>query len=139
MKHTTEYLLLCENVIVGEQGKASLINLYDRIFADTLPVAAPAMYFAFSVSLTNDSENELPIQLELKILAPDGKPLDTNLQINALKLPHDAVSQKIGGAIAVQALTFSVYGDYRANFTINDSLIGTKVFAVSPPPGEIAK
>ena len=66
-----QYVALCDTVILGSDGRPSLIGVFNDLQVQTLPFVLPRLAFAARLLFTAD-ELARPHQVEVVITAPDG-------------------------------------------------------------------
>ena len=66
-----QYVALCDQVILGTDGKPSLIGIFNDIQTQSLPVVVPRMAFAARVLFTADQSNTRH-RVELRVTNPAG-------------------------------------------------------------------
>ncbi len=115
MPNKLNYVLLCDQTLIDQSGKASFIGVFERIKATSVP----ATHGKFSVAISLSGEAENNFDMKLQILNPhDGK---TILSMdNKLKFDKTGMSNFVGNLINI---TFPVFGKYPIKILINGDLI----------------
>ena len=67
-----QYVVLCELVILANDGKPSLIGILNDLQVASVPVSVPRLAFAARLHFTAD-ETGKPHHVEVRITDPDGK------------------------------------------------------------------
>jgi len=122
-KIKTELLTLCDHAMTSQQGKLSVIGLFDRIFVTQLPSKYPRFFIVAIVSGKSGTSHEV----ELRVKTPTGKAL----------LPKRSVSLKLGGngkanvLTDVANLTFEEVGEYTIEIVTDEDQVGSTSFFVS--------
>lgn len=66
-----QYVVLCEQVIIANDGKPSLIGILNELQASAFPVSIPRLAFAARLHFTAD-ETGNPYRVEVAITDPSG-------------------------------------------------------------------
>lgn len=82
MKTKVEFISLCDFALTSQQGKLSLIGLFDRIFV----TATPSKYPRFFVVAIVKGEPQEEVDISFQLSAPSGKSI----------LPPRSLSIKLG-------------------------------------------
>lgn len=67
-----QYVVLCDQIIIANDGKPSLIGILNEIQANSVPVNVPRLAFAARMLFTTD-ETGKPHRVEVAITDPSGK------------------------------------------------------------------
>jgi hypothetical protein len=116
-KFTTDVFLLCDHTIFSQDGKFSIIGIFDRIFVTNLPATHPKMVVASIVSGPPNSECSFMVEF----IEPDGqiskqnKPVTMNIK----------VGQNGKGNVSNEYIGFTVVntGEYKVRLRINGDVI----------------
>lgn len=130
MKFQVEFFLLCENVIIDQKNKASIINLYDRIFAEKLPAQHPRFVFFTSILFSNQTENSQKAIVTLSVKTPSGVESVMVKTPAQFDIPHHTNSGKIGTILEIPNPILTEYGEYTAEILVNGKVLKSKVFDV---------
>ena len=69
-----QYVALCDQIILGNDGRPSLIGLFNHLNVPALPFTLPRLAFAARILFTAD-ETGRPHNVEVVITGPDGAEL----------------------------------------------------------------
>ena len=123
--NTTDYFVLCETTTQDKKGRVSLINIFDSIGADELPVNPGKISVAFSFEITPEKLSK-PFDLTVEIDAPDGSNLfrakgqvSTNKN---MQMPKEAAARIIS-ALDINSPTFKEFGEYKYRLKIDDQVL----------------
>lgn len=129
---------VCDYASISQEGKLSVMGIFDRIGAPQVPVVHPQMYVAFGLDL-DYTEVGRPFTVEVQMVDSDGEPI---WKAKAQGIPHMPVTAKPGDrnvvvqVIPLQGLTFREFGSYDVNIFTNGQMkerIQFNVSQVSPP------
>lgn len=128
---------LCEYATQQQNGRHSMIGIFDNVVAPYFPVDHPPL--ALCVQLEFDgSEAGLPMDLAVRFLDDDAKTL---LDVNASgEIPRDANGGPVRLFMQFQipAIRFERPGDYRLDVLFNGVVVGEErlpVMLALQPPG----
>ena len=69
-----QYVAICDHVVMGADGKPSLIGIFDHIQAERVPVTMPRFAFVARILFTPEEAGR-NYKLEVVITDPEGKEL----------------------------------------------------------------
>ena len=121
MKTERNFLVLCENFIVDEKGRASLINLYDIVFSESFPALHPTLKYVFNVRIF-DSGNNKSLTFSFLLEDKSGKKLFEVKDSSAPVHPKMKI-QNVGGVIDVINTQFDKPQQYVAKLIIDEKTI----------------
>ncbi len=131
MKLEKNYLLLCENFVLDDKQRASLINLYDIIWAQNIPALHSKLLYVANVKVSDSgSQKKLLMVLELK--SPSGKTIFT-ANANEARITQNTKTQFVGGAFEIGMVPFQEYGAYRAILKVEGKEIADHIFELKKP------
>lgn len=117
-------MLVCDNVITDRKtGKNSLIGIFDRILARSLPAAHPALSVYAKIT---DAQGEYTFRLELVDLSNGqiiGEGRTPPVQVPDRMVAHELVFN-------LQNLTFRADGRYKFRLYADEQFIGHHSFDV---------
>jgi hypothetical protein len=130
-KMEVEVFTLCD-AAADYQGRLSILGVFDRIFATTLPATHAQCSVAVRIRFKKvEAGNH---NLTLHIIDYDGNmvipPLTGQFQI---QLPDKEPQGAINLVLNLQGLIFKSYGKYDVNLAIDGREIGSIPFSVSKP------
>ena len=67
-----QYVVLCDQIIIAQDGKPSLIGILNELQTSTVPVNVPRLAFAARILVTSD-ETGMSHRVEVAITDPAGK------------------------------------------------------------------
>jgi hypothetical protein len=108
--------VLCDHAMVGQDGKLSVIGIFDHIGVLQLPAQHPR-FFVVAV-LQGDAPSD---QIELELAAPDGK----SLMRESIGIDPEAIAQGSGNLIAeVTMLPLEQSGRYEFRMNSQGRALG---------------
>ncbi len=113
------FFIMCENIILGDQGKISFINLYDRIFAEKVPAFHSKLSFALNLNLRDVKKTDKTIAVELQIESPSGKSVLRTPLVIQQPINTELSDQNVGFAMEVNGFAISEFGIYKAKVLAN--------------------
>ncbi len=123
MKITNNFFLLCENFLLDDKQRASLINLYDLIWADEFPVTHLALKFVANVKV-HDNKSKENISLSVNIIDSKSKSL-FKLTTPPIVIKKNTKEQTAGAVFDMQLVTFPAEGEYTAILSCDEEKIAT--------------
>lgn len=119
-----EWALRCDYAFFDGQGKACLIGLFNRIWADSFP-ATHSLLFVVSNWIGDANET---FSQHTRIMAPDGS------QVAESRVPEVTASPAGGAGIITRFanITFPEPGDYRIELLANDIVAGSVGLILAP-------
>ena len=67
-----QYVVLCDQIIIANDGKPSLIGILNELQTNTVPVSVPRLAFAARILFTSD-ETDMSHRVDVAITDPAGK------------------------------------------------------------------
>ncbi len=135
MRFNQKYFLLCENATLAKDGKISLINVFDDIYAPKYPATHPLAYFVSNIEIS-DVEKESDIEFSLQINHGSRK----KLLPQELKIIKKVVkgNSTVGLIYSISNLFIPSNGIYSAEINAENKVICKLTFrADSTPPEHI--
>lgn len=128
------FLLVCENVILDDKNKLSLIGTFNAINVLKLPAA----HNLFVVANLGIKEVKKPtnIKLKVEVVAPTGKQIVQNPPVIEKELEVKDAVQNVGGIFEMRNMVFAEIGIYEINLIVNEKQIGVfplEIRKVIPP------
>jgi len=120
MQIQKNFFLICENVIMDDKKRVSLINLYDFIIAPQLPAYHGRLFFAINITVSGANQKENKLAMKLLIKSPSGQDIIKNPPVQIREVRPIQESQKVGIIFGVDGVVFNEYGNYIAIVYIND-------------------
>ena len=112
-----QYVALCDQVILGADGKPSLIGVFNDIQAPSLPITIPRMAFAARILFTAD-EAAKTHRVEVRITGPTGNELGRPGGEVSLP-PPPAGMESLAVDLPIQFDLFEVAGFGRYTFLLH--------------------
>ena len=107
-----QYVAVCDHVLVGADGKPSLIGVFSDIQAVQVPVTLPRLAFAARLLLTGD-ETGKTYRAEVIITGPKGEEIARpGGEINVPEAPPDVVVLAIDLPMLFDMFGFPEFGRY---------------------------
>ena len=107
-----QYVALCDQVILGADGRPSLIGVFNDLSAPALPVTIPRLSFAARILFTAD-ETGGPRQVEVIVRDPSGAEIGRPSGELALPAaPRGAESLAVDIPIQFDLFEVSAFGRY---------------------------
>ena len=132
-KFIKNFVLLCDDAIIGQKGKVSIIGIFEKVYLTTLPgtLLKSVLVGNFDV-LVNSIEN---IDLRVDLLDEKNTKLGLSAPTVELKVPKpDAKKRRIGFMLVLGNLKFENYGTYKFVVTMNSEITGEYSFEVQKLP-----
>jgi hypothetical protein len=124
--------VLCDHALVGQDGKLSIIGIFDHIGVMQLPAQHPR-FFVVAVLQGESQAN----QVQMELVAPDGR----TLMHESIAIDPEAVAQGSGNLIAeVTMLPLEMTGRYEFRIHGEGGVLGAITLTVDsvqmnqPPP-----
>jgi hypothetical protein len=138
MDHSVDFFLLCENVIIDDKARASIINIYDAIFATQLPALHGNLHFISRVTPKAKVKDSVKAKCGLSIKSPSGK---ERLMIKSNDVEIEFTKERPSMIVNVQipGVVFDEFGEYTASFSVNDKAVAKTKFSVITMEEENAK
>jgi len=133
------YAHLCDYAIVSQEGKISIMGIFDAINAPQVPATHPQMFLAFQIS-ADYAEVGRDFTVEVQIVDEDGRQVwgvkgGGKVQPPVPVKPGERTT--LGHLFAIQAFTFSKFGPYDVNIFLNGQLarrVQLRLNKFTPPP-----
>lgn len=122
MKIEKKFFVLCENYIVDEKQRPSIINMYDSIFAAKFPATHQLLKYVANLEIKQPKSNKF-IEIQLKLESSGGDLLFESPQQKAEIVPN-MNDQIIGVVFDVQMVPFEKAGRYTASLYVNGEVLG---------------
>ena len=100
-----EYFVICEKVITDTSGKNSLINLFENVNTESLPVNLPPFCFSGKLEFP-----ELLGQEAIFRLVAENPMGEQKTAVDNIKMPIN--NKRLHLNLFIQGMTFSLAGDY---------------------------
>jgi len=123
MKINSKFFVLCENYLVDDKQRPSIINMYDSIFAPEFPATHQLLKYAGNIEIKNPKTVN-HVHLQLKLEDPDGE-LVFESPVQEAKIVPNMDEQIIGAVFDMQMVPFKQAGRYTASLIVNDAVIAT--------------
>lgn len=126
-----EIFTLCD-AAADYQGRLSILGVFDRIFAPTLPASHPHCAVALRIRFSKIEEGKHT--LALHIVDMDGKMIIPPLEGEfTVRLPGNESEGAINLVLNLQGLIFSSYETYNINLAIDSQKRDSLPFLVMQP------
>jgi hypothetical protein len=125
------YFLLCENIIIDEDQKTTLVNIFDGIGSPVLPFSHPKFVIAFSVRLEGADLKKKELKFRIELVDPEDKIIGKAEGVGDVEVNPDVKSGNVVSSIDLSnRVNFSKTGQHTARFFFNDELLSTAFFEV---------
>lgn len=133
--YSVDYFLFAENVLPGENGKQTAVNIFDEIYAPNMPIVQGLLSLAVKLNF----EGKKPklgstIHIKLQVIDPDGNPIG-NSTIQEFTV-DDEKKDGITLGVGANGMPIEKHGDHMFNILINDKLVASKALKVKKKRGE---
>lgn len=130
-KFRKNFLFLCDEAFMSENGKVNIIGIFERIYSPSLPAVHLKSVLVANFDINDKEISELEVQID--IVDKDKKAV--GISIPKLKIPVTIKegSRKAGILIQLGNLKFDNYGEYKIVITTNGEEIGEYLFEVAKP------
>ena len=123
-----EYFLICENTLKSEDNKISVINIFDSINGDSLPLVFGPCSLAGSFVFTGSLKKEASYPIDLKLYNPKGKIVnDLGVSTETFKVAPFEGQTKLGFSFNMPALILEDEGTYEFKVVIGNCEAQTKL------------
>jgi len=123
MKTQSKFFVLCENYLVDDKQRPSIINMYDSIFAPEFPATHQLLKYAANIEIKNPKAVD-HVHLQLKLEGPDGD-LIFESPVQDAKIVPNMDEQIIGAVFDMQMVPFPQAGRYTASLIVNNEVLDT--------------
>ncbi len=123
MKIAPKFFVLCENYIVDDKQRPSVINMYDSIFAPEFPATHQLLKYAANIEVQQSKKTD-HVHLQLKLEGSDGD-LVFESPVQEAKIMPNMDDQISGAVFDIQMVPFPAAGRYTASLLVNDTVIAT--------------
>lgn len=125
MEIAKDYLLVCENVILGGDEKLSLINLFDRLRGNDLPISYGQFYLAGRFIFSGKLAKKRTVPVEISLHTPSGKNVPTTIPTNipTLDIEPFTGNTKKGILLGVPGIVMEEEGSYKFEVKIDNKVV----------------
>jgi len=117
-----DYVLLCENLIIDQTGKVTIVNAFDTIYTESLPAIHAALYFVAQIIVEgSEKKDEDSTSFDLKVLSPSKNAILSNTM--KLKINSALPTQKIILAAQLNGMPIEELGTYQFILTHNSKMV----------------
>lgn len=134
MKIEKSYFVLCENHVIDEKKRVSLINIYDVIFSSKVPALHPRLLYVASISISKLTER-LDSKFLLTLKMPNGEEL-ISVESDVIKIDNIGSLRTVNGIFDLKMVPLSEYGVYEAYLSFDGKKIAEHRFELKPSPKE---
>lgn len=128
LKVSTDYVLFVENVLTSDNGKLTLVNIFDKVIAKDIPAAQVPIIGAASIRVTND-DGKSEHNLEISLNGPDGNKM---LEPQTQKMQSQGEDEyNINIHVNFAPMPLIKYGKYEFVVKFDGKKIGSKFLTVS--------
>jgi hypothetical protein len=121
---------LCDHALIGQDGKLSLIGIFDHIGVNRLPAQHPRFFVVIVLQ-----GNAVEPQVELELIAPDG----ATMMREAIPIDPAAIAQGTGNLLAeVNMLSLEQPGTFQFRVSSAGRVLGVLTLHVDLVPGDQA-
>jgi hypothetical protein len=107
-----DYVLLCENLLVDDTGKVTIVNAFDTIYVDQVPTIQPALFFVAQVIVEqSEKKDEGTTNFVLKVVGPSKKEILSNTM--EVKINSELPLQKNVIGVQLGAMPLEEFGTYQ--------------------------
>jgi len=117
------FLLVCENAILDESKRLSLINTFDILFAPNVPVRNDKFFVIGNFRIEKATGIDKNLEFSVTITSPTGKEIIVNPPVITKPFNHGDLPQNVGGIFEMRGVIFSEFGEYKINFFVNKKLM----------------
>lgn len=134
MKITKNFFLLCENTVLGQNNKLTIVNLYDALFAESVPIMPQNFTLVANLNLQEVKKTDKLINLGISIISPSGEDILKRKFRQKREIDPTKKNQKVGIVINLLGIPFPEYGSYLIKLLANRKEVSSLVFSVNKPP-----
>jgi hypothetical protein len=127
-KFKLNFIHLCDDAIFSQDGKLSLIGIFEVINVVTLPGSLLKAYLVFNLNVLDEALKEVDIDISIKNVN-SGKEV---MNISNLKTPINKVGDeiKLGVTLQLVNIAFTEEGKHLIELRINKEVVGKLFFEV---------
>lgn len=122
------FVQLCDEAIFSQDGKLSLIGIFEVVNVVALPGSLLKAFLVFNLNILNKNLNE--VSLDITIKKTDTKKELVKLPTLTPSFVNKAGESKIGVTLGLANITFQEVGKYTIEIQANKELVGTLDFEV---------
>jgi len=111
------FFLFCENAILDDKKRLTLVNLFEVLNTNSVPVMLPQFYLVTNLFIKESFENKT-LKVSFSITSPSGKEVLTNPP--AITKPVSKGKNE-GFIVKLNRLLFPEFGKYSVKLLINKS------------------
>lgn len=124
MNYTQNYLLLCENTILDDKNRITLVNVFDYLSAPQNPIVQGKFSIVGNYWISDIPSNLNSLILVVSLVNGNGEIVGSPLARIEINLKPEEGKQKIGLIVDVANLTFQDFGEYKFTISSENRIIG---------------
>jgi hypothetical protein len=133
MKIHRDFFLVCENFIVDQQNRITIINAFNDVNGTGVPMLGPKFVIAFAFRVELDDSGEEVIG-NLSIKTPSGREMSKAIE-RELNHKKTTDEQILGGAFAINSPVFPEFGPYKITLKLNGKVAASRSLHVKKAKG----
>jgi len=118
------FLLVCENALLDNNNKLSLIGIFSAINTSKVPAMHPNLFVVANLSI-EEIKKVTNIKLSVEIFSPSGKQIIQKPPVIERPLEVKDSTQNVGCIFEIRNILFPEFGLYDVNLVINDKKFET--------------
>jgi len=115
MEIEKNFFLLCENAILDDQKRLTLVNLFEVLNTNSVPVMHPQFYLVANLFIKKSYKNKT-LKVSFSIISPSGKEVLTNPPVISKPVFK---GKNEGFIVRLNRLLFSEFGKHSVKLLIN--------------------
>jgi len=127
-KTSLDYILFAENVINGERGKVSLVNIFDSIFVKDLPAAHAPIFAVAAIRIKGEVKPTTHI-VDISMTDPSGAPF-INLDMQEMTSSGED-NFILNVVINLAPLPISALGEYEISIKLDGKKVASRVLKIA--------
>jgi len=128
-KYSTDYFVFAENVLPGDNGKQTIVNIFKEIYAPALPIVQPLLSLAINIDFSGTPPKTGSIlNITLKVKDPSGEIIGDSIVSNLNITDEDKSGITFG--IGANGMPINAYGNYTFEICIDEKVVASRVLTV---------
>lgn len=127
-KFKLNFIHLCDEAIFSQDGKLSLIGIFEVVNVATLPGSLLKAFLVFNLNVLDKTLNIVDMEISIKNVKSGKEVMKTPMLKSPLNLTGDEA--KMGVTLQLANITFSEEGRHVIELTVNKEKAGSLFFEV---------
>lgn len=132
-----DYALLCENAIIDDRKRFTIVNTFNTVWAKQVPVMHSQLFFVCNLLITGAKKGESVIPYELTVTDPMGKQI-LNSKLEG-KVEGSAAEVNNTLAVNLSPMPIEHFGKYIFALKYNSKIVATRTLEAKKGDEENAR